>query len=45
MNNRKLEVFHVQEVYLKAYGNVGEARASVGKYLDVYKSETAAFQH
>ena len=26
----------VEEVYLKAYANVPEARASIGKYLDFY---------
>jgi putative transposase len=25
-----------EEVYLKAYGNVGEARGSIGRYLDFY---------
>jgi putative transposase len=25
-----------EEVYLRAYGSVGEARASIGRYLDFY---------
>jgi len=25
-----------EEVYLRAYDNVGEARASIGRYLDFY---------
>ena len=30
-----------EEVYLRAYESVSEARTSIGHYLDFYNSETA----
>src|ERR1700759_1522980 len=34
-----------EEVYLKAYDNVPEARASIGRYLDFYNSRRPHSQH
>ena len=33
-----------EEVYLRAYDSVAEARASIGRYLDFYNETTAAFE-
>jgi putative transposase len=33
-----------EEVYLRAYDSVGEARASIGRYLNFYKWPPAAFE-
>ena len=33
-----------EEVYLRAYDSVGEARASIGRYLDFYNRPTTAFE-
>lgn len=33
-----LEIVKYEEVYLRAYASVSEARASIGRYLDFYNS-------
>ena len=33
-----------EEVYLRAYASVGEARTSIGRYLDFYNRRAPAFQ-
>ena len=33
-----------EEVYLRAYDSVAEARASIGRYLDFYNGKTPAFE-
>ena len=33
-----------EEVYLRAYDCVGEARASIGRYLDFYNHPPPAFE-
>jgi putative transposase len=33
-----------EEVYLHAYDSVSDARASLGRYLDLYKSPPPAFE-
>jgi putative transposase len=34
-----------EEVYLKAYDKVAEARASIGRYLDFYNARRPHSQH
>ena len=33
-----------EEVYLRAYDSVSEARASIGRYLDFYNGTATAFE-
>ena len=33
-----------EEVYLRAYGSVGDARSSIGPYLAFYNHQEAAFE-
>jgi len=33
-----------EEVYLRAYETVGEARSSIGRYLDFLQRATTAFE-
>ena len=33
-----------EEVYLRAYGSVSDARASIGRYLAFYNAQEAAFE-